>query len=155
MKHTKKHLWWLIPVILLIIQFFPINKSVPQTALTDDFVGVNQMPNDIAVHFKGACYDCHSNETNYPWYTDVAPVSWWIAGHIKNGRNNLNFSEWGTYPIHKQISKLEESYEVIEDKRMPPKSYRFMHKAAQLSEADKTALVEWLKAQVETTKARL
>ncbi len=140
-----KKILLLLLVLLILGQLIRIDKSVPDTDAQLDLFAMHDAPADIKAMVKGACYDCHSYETVYPWQTEIAPVSWWIKGHIKNGRLNTNFSEWGSYDKNKRKYKGEECSEVLEDLRMPPKSYRFMHTAAQLSEDDRKKLADWFR----------
>jgi len=140
-----KKILLLLVIFLILGQLIRIDKSVPETDAKLDLFAMNKAPADIKAMVKGACYDCHSYETTYPWQTEIAPASWWIKGHIKNGRQNINFSEWGTYDAGKRKYKGEESAEVLENLRMPPKSYRFMHTPAQLSEGDRKKLADWFK----------
>jgi hypothetical protein len=90
---------------------------------------------------KSSCYDCHSNETVYPWYSNVAPVSWLLKSHIKGARQQVNFSTWGDYDLDDQQHAIRECIEVLEEKRMPMKSYVWMHKEAKLSEQDRDRLM--------------
>jgi len=145
----KRILKWspiLLILFLIIAQFFPIDKTAPVTEASQDFITMKKPPAEVANLLKGACYDCHSHETQYPWYTSVAPLSWWIGGHIKNGRQNTNFSTWGSYDAGKQSHKIEECIEEIEAVRMPPKTYRFSHSIASFSDSEQTALINWLKS---------
>lgn len=146
MKKILKWLPILLLLFLIIAQFFPIDKTAPASDPKQDFISMKKPPIEVANMLKNACYDCHSHETKYPWYTSVAPLSWWIAGHIKNGRGNTNFSIWESYNANKKSHKIEESIEKIERIHMPPKSYRFMHSEAQFSEAQRTTLINWLKS---------
>lgn len=109
-------------------------------------VNVEQVPTEIAGILKTSCYDCHTNESLYPWYTNIAPVSWWIKKHINEGRDELNFSEWGSYSLRRKDHKLDEIVEMIDEEEMPLKSYLITHGDASLSAAQKTQLVEWAKA---------
>jgi hypothetical protein len=90
-----------------------------------------------------ACSDCHSNRTMWPWYSHVPPVSWWISGHVREGREHLNFSEWASYSKQRQHDALESICGVISMSRMPPASYLFMHREARLTEQDKMDLCVW------------
>ncbi len=147
MSKRKKILWGLL-VVLVIIQFFRIDKSKPEYPPQNDFLVIEQAPQQVAEIFKNACYDCHSFETKYPWYTNIAPVSWWIKGHIKGGRQNLNFSEWGTYDGKKRSHKLEETVEEVSSRHMPMKSYTFLHPKAKLIDQDINSLVDWVKSKM-------
>ncbi len=98
---------------------------------------------EIKTILKASCYDCHSNESAYPWYTNIAPFSWLVKNHINEGRQHLNFSEWGTYSIEKSDHKLEECIDEVEEGEMPLSSYTLMHKEAELSKEQKEALMHW------------
>jgi hypothetical protein len=134
-------------VVLIAIQFIRIDKTKPETKKSEDFIVMTNPPADVATLLKSACYDCHSHETNYPWYTNIAPFSFMIEHHIEEGREHLNFSKWGTYDTRKAIHKLEECAEEIEENKMPMESYTKMHKEANLTEAQKERLVIWFASQ--------
>jgi len=147
MKTIQQYRWLIATGILVLIQFIQIDKANPTSKPEHDFVAVVNAPENIAKRVKHTCYDCHSNTTAYPWYTNIAPVSWWIKGHIKNGRQKLNFSEWGTYDADKRSHKLNECAEWTADYRMPLKSYGWLHPKAQMSDDERQALAQWFEAQ--------
>ena len=89
------------------------------------------------------CYDCHSNNTEYPWYNNIAPISYWLADHVKDGKKHLNFSDWESYSVKKKAHKLEEVAEMMEDGEMPLKEYTWIHEEAQLSEEQKNDVISW------------
>lgn len=130
-------------VLLVLAQFFRINKENPPLQADKDFLTLQKAPEAILSILKTSCYDCHSNQTLYPWYTNVAPLSWWIKHHINEGREHLNFSEWGFYSAEKADHKLEECVEMIQEGEMPMSSYTLIHKEAQLSEEQRLMLVNW------------
>lgn len=131
-------------VLAAAAQFFRIDRSIPEVDPTQHFEQLMQPPAAIASTLKNACYDCHSYETQYPWYAGVAPVSWILANHIKEGREHLNFSIWGTYSAEDRPEILEEMAEVISEGEMPLAGYAAMHPEARLDEAQKSALIDWL-----------
>ena len=131
--------------IFVVLQFFRIDKTNPPVDSKNDFLTISQAPNDIAQMMKAACYDCHSHETKYPWYTNISPVSWWIKGHVDHGKEHLNFSEWGSYSADKAHHKLEECYEEVEGKKMPLTPYIFLHSEAWLTDEQRSQLVEFFK----------
>jgi hypothetical protein len=92
------------------------------------------------------CYDCHSNNTVYPWYYNIQPVAWWMAGHVDEGKEHLNFSEYKKYPAKRAAHKLEEVIEMIDEDEMPLKSYLVAHPEAKLSQQDKDAINTWIKS---------
>ena len=132
-------------IALVIIQFISIDKTNPEVIVDQDFINITNPPAKVASMLRNACYDCHSHESVYPWYTNVQPVAWWIKGHIKGGKQHLNYSEWGTYTEDKKSHKIEESIEEIEANHMPLKSYTWTHSDAQLSHRDREELIQWLK----------
>ncbi|MEO9802093.1 MAG: heme-binding domain-containing protein [Reichenbachiella sp.] len=132
--------------LLVIIQFFGINKENPIYQAENDFITITNPPEDIAQIIKTSCYDCHSYQTEYPWYTSIAPVSWWIGDHIEEGREHFNLSEWGKYSEKKALHKLEEFYEEVEEGEMPLTSYTLMHGEAGLSDEQVKKLVTWVKS---------
>ena len=103
------------------------------------------MPENIQNILKTSCYDCHSNNTNYPWYNKIQPVNWWLADHINEGKEELNFDEFNAYSTKKKLHKLDEVIETIKDNEMPLKSYTLIHSNAKLSENDKQEIEAWVK----------
>lgn len=133
--------------LLVIIQFFRIDKTNPVVVQQNDFISITNPPDDIKQILKTSCYDCHSYESYYPWYTNVAPISWWVKQHINEGREELNFSEWGTFSEKRKKHKLEEVYEEVDEEEMPLKSYLIVHHDAKLTVEQKNELVAWFKAE--------
>lgn len=140
-----KKIFILLAFVLVVMQFFTIDKNNPPIDERKTFAAIVNPPADILKLLKDACYDCHSNETKYPWYTNVAPLSWWIKKHINKGREHLNFSEWVSYSEEDRKHLLHESEEEVEEKHMPLSSYVRMHSEADLSDADRQKLITWLK----------
>lgn len=124
-------------LIFLMIQFIPIDKSNPPT------IGEISPPAEVASILQRSCYDCHSHQTIWPWYSRIAPVSWMIAHDVKEGRDHLNFSTWSTYNQRQQLKLYEEIQEVIEKNEMPLKQYLWLHPSARLTDADKRILKAW------------
>jgi cytochrome c553 len=137
-------------MLLLVLQFFQINKTNPEIKPGEDFLVINKTEASTAKLLKDACYDCHSHETKYPWYTNVVPLSWWIKKHIVKGREELNFSTWATYTAKKADHKLEESIEMLEEKKMPLKSYVIAHSEAKLSADQIKQLSDYFRSQRKT-----
>jgi len=130
----------LFPVIAIGIQFIPVDLSNPKTSPENDFITLKKLDTKTATLLRNACYDCHSDQVRFPWYSHVAPVSWLLSGHVEEARNNFNFSQWGTYPEHEQIGISSSCYDEIADDEMPLKSYTLMHPDAQLTDAQKEIL---------------
>jgi len=142
MKLYKK-IAWILLVSLIVIQFFRIDKTNPEYDINNDFITIHQPPEDVMVMLKDACYDCHSNESKYPWYTNIAPVSFWIKGHIKKGRKKLNFSDWGTFSDEKKVHKIDETIEYVGEGWMPIGSYKIAHSSARLTDEQRKRLVAY------------
>jgi hypothetical protein len=112
--------------------------------LSTDITNVLTVPQNVQDVLKTSCYDCHSNDTRYPWYSFIQPGAWWMAHHIEVGKKNLNFSEFGIYSKRKQQNKLRSIVNRIEDKTMPIGAYIVMHDDAKLSKDKKALIVEWV-----------
>jgi len=131
--------------IVILIQFIRVDKTNPTVDTKQDFIAITKPPLEIVSLLKTACYDCHSNETKYPWYFDVAPISWWAKDHVNDGRKHLNYSIWGTYKQERRVHKLDEMYVEVEEGEMPLSSYTRIHGEAKLTNEQKTALTNWLR----------
>ena len=145
MSVTKK-IFVGLAVLFVVIQFFRIDKTNPPVDASVDMIKSAQVPSEIESILKTSCYDCHTDETIYPWYTNIAPVSWWIKKHINEGRDELNFSKWGNYSLRRKDHKLDEIIELVEENEMPLQSYLLVHGDASLSAEKKAQLVDWAKA---------
>lgn len=144
-KIGKKILIGLLAVFI-VMQFFRIDKTNPPVVAELDFLEMHAPSNEVKTLMENACYDCHSNKTEYPWYSNVAPVSWFLSHHIEEGREHLNFSEWGNYPEEKRNHKLDECAEEVEEGEMPLASYTWTHGDAKLSAEQKETLETWFKS---------
>lgn len=142
-----KKIFYVLLLAFVLIQFSQIDKTNPPINKGVDFLNIKKTPEPIAKLIKNACYDCHSNETKYPWYSTLQPVGWFLKNHIEDGRKHLNFSNFATYEPKKQAHKLEEAYEMIEKKEMPLDSYIINHAEANLSTEDRAILVEYFKKE--------
>ncbi len=124
---------------LVLIQFVPVNRSNPP--VTREIA-----PNpDVHALIKRACYDCHSNQTQWPWYSYLAPASWLVTHDVEEGRKHVNFTEWDRYDEKKRRRKLEEIAEEVEEGAMPLKKYLLLHPEARLSDAERLLLVNWVR----------
>jgi len=141
-KKVLKVVLIVLVVAFLAAQFVRIDRTNPPV----DPAHTIKAPADVQAILDRSCADCHSNNTRWPWYTNVAPVSWWIADHIKEGRRELNLSEFATYSPKKAKHKLEEICEQVEKGEMPLTGYVPLHPEAKLSDADKSRLCEWSKS---------
>ena len=144
MKSKKKYIYIGLLVVFVIMQFFPIDKTLPESNPEHDFFAVTNASGPMATIVKDACYDCHSHQTTFPWYSNIVPLSWWLNGHINNGRQHLNLSQFGSLNEEDQKDALEEMQEEVELKHMPVFVYAWTHAGARMSEDDRKAMVTWL-----------
>ncbi len=121
----------------MIIQFFPVKRDNPR--ITADFY----TPAVVKNIFAKGCYDCHSNQTKWPWYAYIAPVSWIVAQDVNEGRAHLNFSDWGNYSGEKRAKLMGEIWEELDEERMPPGLYLFMHSDSKISIEEKSLIKSW------------
>lgn len=148
MKKLLKRVLLFLLLAFIVIQFFRIDKTNPEVIEDNDLIAMTGPSKEVENILRSACYDCHSNETQYPWYSNVAPVSWWLKHHIDEGREHLNFSEWGTYPEKKRNHKLEECAEEVEEGEMPLPSYTWTHSEAKLTSEQVKIMKDWFKSQM-------
>lgn len=138
-----KKLFWLLLLALVVIQFFRPEKNIAATSSPTDIATKYAVPAEVKPILQRACYDCHSNNTNYPWYSNIQPVAWWLSSHIKDGKRHLNFSTFTSYSYKRADHKMEEVIETMEKHEMPLNSYTWIHKDAKLTEAERTTLKNW------------
>ena len=139
----RKRLILIVVIIVIGIQFIPTNRNTSTELLETDVSKSLSVPDEVQKIFKRSCYDCHSNNTNYPWYYKIQPVSWLLENHIKKGKKELNFSEFGSYSKRRQKSKLKAIKNQIIDNEMPLSSYTLIHRNAKLSEKDRALIKQW------------
>ena len=144
-KFNKRNLLIAFLAVFALIQFKVIDKSPIEINPESDFLMIEQAPKEVAELIQTSCYDCHSNLTTYPWYSNIAPVSWWLKGHIDNGRGKLNFSEWDSYSLEESDTLKVKSANMIEKKWMPILTYKIIHKESRLSDEQRALLIGWLK----------
>ncbi len=142
---SKKKIIIVLLFIIIVFQFIRIDKTTKPVDPTLDIIALTKPDAEITSILKVSCYDCHSNQPTYPWYTNIAPFSWWIKHHINEGTHHLNFSDWGNYTQKRKDHKLDECIEMVEEDEMPMSSYTLMHKDAKLSPAQKALLINWFK----------
>ncbi len=142
----KKNLKWVcigLLAIIIVIQYFRPEKNMAALDPAGDLLEVASPPEHVAELIKNSCYDCHSNQTAYPWYSHVAPVSWYLQKHIRKGKKDLNASEYGSMGKADKIKVLNDICEVVEAGTMPLLSFTLIHKSARLSEEEKEAICSW------------
>ena len=140
-------------VVFVIMQFFRPEKNDSDDR-THDITTAYEVPQTVADIMTVACNDCHTNNTRYPWYSNIQPVGWWLNDHVNHGKGHLNFSEFTTRPLAIQYHKFEEVVEVIEEGEMPLDSYTALglHAEANLSDAQRETLINWAKSQMAMMK---
>jgi hypothetical protein len=144
-KPSKRNVLIVSLSILALIQLKTTDKSPIHSDPQSDFFTIEEAPEQVGELITAICYDCHSNQTSYPWYSHIAPVSWWLDGHIDHGREKMNFSVWDGYSKEQQDSLKNKSAKLIEKKWMPILTYKITHSDARLSEEQRNMLIAWLK----------
>jgi hypothetical protein len=143
-----------ILIFLIIIQFIKPNRNTGDALGRNDFTHEIETPDSIMKILKVSCFDCHSNHTDYPWYAEINPVSWWLSNHVNEGKKELNFSEFVTYNERRANKKLDEIAKQLKEHEMPLSSYTFLHPDAKLNEQQINSLVKWTEAAKEEIKNR-
>ncbi len=143
-KHIKKIAWFGLIIFLLMQWYQPARNSGYEQYFSSNFTEVYKVPKNIETTLRTSCYDCHSNNTDYPWYSYIQPVRLFMDGHINEGKKELNFNEFGNYSNRKQRSKLEAIRKQIQSDEMPLSSYTVIHKNAILTSARKEEIVNWV-----------
>ncbi|KAB8153168.1 cytochrome C [Kordia sp. TARA_039_SRF] len=131
-------------IALVILQFFGPERNEGDITDLEPFIAETNPPASVQASLKVACYDCHSSNTRYPWYSNIEPISYWMADHVAHGKDELNFSEWSSYSIKRKDHKLEEIVEEIEEGHMPIASYLWTHGDAKLSETQIQEITDWV-----------
>ena len=146
MKTVWKIVKWLLISLVCLFILIQLKRPARTNPAVDESQTIEaraQMTPQVKDILDRSCRDCHSNKTEWPWYTNVAPISWWITDHVNEGRQNLNLSEWGKLDKDRQDKKLRQICDEVEGGAMPLSSYLPMHPKAKLSEQDKKTLCDW------------
>jgi len=144
MKKIGKISLYIILGSFIFIQFLRVDMNTSDEVPAHDLLLAHtEMAADLQKTFRTSCYDCHSDNTNYPWYAYLAPFSWIIDQHIRNGKQEVNFNGYDTLLKRQKIGLLNEICEVVSDSSMPPSNYLMLHPEAVLSEEDISAICEW------------
>ncbi len=141
LKKAIKIVLFVVVIGLISIQFIRPEKNSGGYESIASFEAETKPTEEVASILKQNCYDCHSNQTQYPWYAEIAPLSFWLDDHIDDGKKHFNVSAWDEYSIKKKEHKLEELVEMVEDGEMPLKTYSLLHR--QYSQDDKKLLLQW------------
>jgi hypothetical protein len=132
-------------VLFLLMQLYQPVRNVDYEQVSSlSFSKTFLVPGKVQTILQTSCFDCHSNNSNYPWYSNIQPVRAFMDSHIKEGKENLNFSEFGTYSTRKQQSKLDRMIKQIKSDEMPLASYTIIHRNAALNKESKVVLLQWI-----------
>lgn len=131
-------------IVFIGIQFIPVTLNQSEIVSENDIIATLNPPEEIVLILKTSCYDCHSNNTVYPWYDKIAPISWLVANHIDEAKEELNFSEWASFSDKRKAKKLKEMIEELEEGEMPLQSYLITHGDAKLSTVQVGQLKNWI-----------
>ena len=143
MKKAIKITGFALLAALIIIQFIHPARNQSTVITANDISNVFPVPDSVKTILVKACYDCHSNNTRYPWYSSLQPADWWLNDHIKDGKKELNFSEFGSYKLLKQAKRLKKSAKEVDEGEMPLDSYLWIHKDAVLTPVEKKTFMTW------------
>lgn len=129
--------------ILIILQLFQPDRNLGEIGSGDNMVAITGMPEDLANILRNSCFDCHSNHTEYPWYSYISPISWYLESHISKGQTHMNFDNFGKLEKNRKIGVLAEICDEIETGSMPLKSYLLIHRKAVVGEKEKEVVCSW------------
>jgi len=140
LSRLKRWLLWILAclgVVFISLQFVAVERTNPRV------ISELQAPDEVMQVLRAACYDCHSHETDWPWYSYVAPVSWWVVEHVEHGRGDLNFSEWPIFDFEAQEHALDDIHEQVTKGEMPLTSYTLLHSRARLDDTQRELILGW------------
>ena len=129
--------------LLLVCQIIPLNRRNPPFEPSQTLYATQAVPKDVKAVFERSCKNCHSDDTAWPWYSYIAPISWVIVGDVNRARRHMNFSEWGSYSANKRAEKLESICEQLVDGDMPDRKYMLLHREARTSPQERSAVCQW------------
>jgi hypothetical protein len=148
---VKKSFKWgliILAVIIILIQLYRPERFTTEEITANHITKKLNIPANVESILQRSCYDCHSNHTKWPWYSNIAPVSWLVTADVVGGRKKMNFSNWGKLSLSKQSIKLENICEEITEGEMPLPQYLLIHKEAELRKEDKDILCSWAKGEL-------
>ncbi|MFT3909751.1 MAG: heme-binding domain-containing protein [Ferruginibacter sp.] len=140
---VKRKILYVVIAVFIGIQFIQQPRNKSDKELSTDIQKLYPMPDSVRAVLQTSCFNCHSNNTRYPWYSIIQPGGWWMSSHIKKGKNQLNFSDFGSYSKRRQLSKLQSIINVVKDGTMPLQSYTLIHTDAKLNDAQKALITNW------------
>ena len=141
----NKILLGLAAIFLVLQAFRPAKNLSPAAPFSgkNDITALHPTPVAVKTILERSCYDCHSDNTRYPWYAEIQPVGWWLQWHINDGRRHLNFAQFAKYPTKRAGKKMDEVIDETRDRGMPLPSYTLIHRGAKLTDAEIAALADW------------
>lgn len=143
MKKFLKRFFYALLIALVIIQFIRPEKNTGIAANANDITHFTNVSPEVKTILETSCYDCHSDHTEYPWYTNLQPVGWWMNNHVNEGKEEVNFSQFKAYHIRRQIQKFQEISNQLKEDEMPLDSYLWIHHNAEMSDAQKKLIEDW------------
>jgi len=153
MKKIIKKIGTGLFLCFVLLQFVRPHKNENPVEVDKQITAIIKVPEEVNLILKTSCYDCHSNNTIYPWYSDIQPVYFWLTNHIREGKREINFDEFATYSIRKQYKKMGEIIEQLNEDEMPLSSYALIHKDAKLTDAEKATVTNWATSVMDLMKA--
>lgn len=148
-----RKIMWVLLIALIAIQFFRPERNKSEGPQPNYIGNLYPIPEDVKPILAKACNDCHSNNTRYPWYSNVQPVLWWLDKHIREGKKNINYDEYTHRPLRYQYHKMEETIEMVKEKEMPLNSYTWVHKDAKLTREERSKITGWAQSVMDAMKA--
>ena len=149
MKKNFKRIALIIGAAFIVSQFIRPDRTNPESNPTKSMEAIQNVPVEISSIMDRACRDCHSNHTVWPWYSNIAPMSWLVVNDIVEGREHLNFSEWGNYKKGKMVKKLSQMAEEVTDNSMPLQKYTFLHSEAKLNKQERKLFSDWAEKEAD------
>jgi hypothetical protein len=138
-----RRILFLIIILFLILQVFQPSRNTSSDILKTDIANMYNLPDSVEVLFINRCYDCHSNNSEYPWFTNIQPIAWFVKNNIEKGKSHLNFSNFGEYDQKTIIKKLNKLSEVMRQDKMPIKTYKWYYKKASLNSTERILIANW------------
>jgi len=149
-----KKILFVLLIGLIVIQFIHAKRNKADGIQVNNIGNIHLVPDDVKSILEKACMDCHSNNTRYPWYSNLQPVGWWMTGHINDGKKELNFDEFTNKNLRFQYHKMDETIKQVKEGEMPLNSYLWIHKDAKLSQDEKNIIINWATAIMDSMKAK-
>ena len=153
MKKFFKRLLLFLLVVFIFIQFFHPVKNKSASPEPNNIAMKYHIPPRVQIILENSCYDCHSNNTRYPWYNNIQPVAWWLNDHIKSAKEALNFSEFSSYPINEQYKRFDDLNDEVKKGDMPLPSYTWIHRSSILSDSERLLIANWVLSTRDSMKA--